>query len=166
MCHCIVFRINPRVNVYLKHRAFNFIARQCGETFDGGECWCCTTRRIQMEELFHAENIWYNTGRQNVYTVLEPFYSQDMQQGFRMGLITQRLDESEWYSAERATVQCFLGCSEHNNRSLWCRKNVLSTFTSCNEKATSKYAILAWETDHWCRPTWVFHLGVSCRWSN
>ena len=33
----------------------------CGETFDSGECWCCATRRIQVEELFHAENIWYNT---------------------------------------------------------------------------------------------------------
>ena len=28
-----------------------------------------------------------------------------MQQGFRVGLITQRLDENEWCSAERATVQ-------------------------------------------------------------
>ena len=47
----------------------------CGETFDGGECWCCAIQRIQMEQLFHAENIWYNTGHQNVYTALEPFYS-------------------------------------------------------------------------------------------
>ena len=84
----------------------------CRETFHGGECWCCATRRIQVEELFHAENIWYNTSHQNVYTAFKPFYSRDMQQGFRVGLITEWLDENEWYSAERATVQCFLGCSK------------------------------------------------------
>ena len=83
----------------------------CGNALDGKECWCCATRRIQTEELFHAKNIWYNTGRQNVYTTYEPFYSQDMQQGFRMGLITQRLDQKEWYSAERAAVQRFQGCN-------------------------------------------------------
>ena len=34
-----------------------------------------------------------------------------MQQGFHMGLITQWLDKKEWYSAERAAVQCIQGCS-------------------------------------------------------
>ena len=110
-----------------------------------------------MEELFHAENIWYNTGWQNVYTTLEPFYSQDMQQDFHVGLITQRLDENEWYLAERATMQHFLGCSKRTEDQipslfLLCvntiadrynaEKNVLSTFTSCSEKATSRYVIL------------------------
>ena len=47
----------------------------CGDAFDGEECWCCATQHIQVEELFHAENIWYNTGHQNVYTMPEPFYS-------------------------------------------------------------------------------------------
>ena len=69
-------------------------------------------RHIQVEELFHAENISYNTGRQNVYTTPKPFYSRDMQQGFRVGLITQWLDENEWYSAERAAMQHFQGCSK------------------------------------------------------
>ena len=105
----------------------------CGETFDGGECWCCTTRRIQMEELFHAENIWYNTGHQNVYTALEPFYSRDMQQGFRVGLITQRLDENEWYSAERAAVQRFLGCSKRTE------DRIPSLFLLCVNTITDRY---------------------------
>ena len=42
----------------------------------------------------------------------EPFYSKDMQQGFCVGLITQWLDGNKWYLAERATVQCFQGCSK------------------------------------------------------
>ena len=61
----------------------------CGDIFDGQECWCCATQCIEVEELFHAENIWYNTGHKNVYMTAEPFYSQDMQQGFCVGLITQ-----------------------------------------------------------------------------
>ena len=84
----------------------------CGDAFDGGVCFCCATRCIQVEELFHVEIIWYNTGRQNVYTIPEPFYCRDMQQGFCVGLITQWPDENEWYSAERATVQCFLDRSK------------------------------------------------------
>ena len=84
----------------------------CRDTFDGEECWSCATRCIQVEELFHVENIWYNTGQQNVYTMSMPFYSQDMKQNFCMGLITQRLDRKEWYLAERAAVRCFLGCNK------------------------------------------------------
>ena len=105
----------------------------CGETFDGGECWCCTTQHIQMEELFHAENIWYNTGCQNVYIALEPFYSQDMQQGFRVGLITQRLDKNKWYSAERAAVQRFLGCSKRIEH------QIPSLFLLCVNTITDRY---------------------------
>ena len=105
----------------------------CGETFDGGECWCCATRRIQMEELFHVENIWYNTGRQNVYTALEPFYSRDMQQGFCVALITQRLDENKWYLAERATIQHFLGCSKRTE------DRIPSLFLLCVNTITDRY---------------------------
>ena len=86
-----------------------------------------------MEELFHAENIWYNTGRQNVYTALEPFYSQDMQQGFRMGLITQRLDKNEWYSAERAAMRCFLGCSKRTE------DRIPSLFLLCVNTISDRY---------------------------
>ena len=86
-----------------------------------------------MEELFHAENIWYNTGRQNVYTMLEPFYSQDMQQGFHGGLITQQLDENEWYLAERATIQRFLDCSKRTE------DRIPSLFLLCVNTITDCY---------------------------
>ena len=86
----------------------------CGDRFDSEECWCCATRRIQAEELFHAENTWYNTGQQNVYTIAEPFHSRDSKQDFCMGLITQRLDKKEWYSPERAAIRRFLGCSKRS----------------------------------------------------
>ena len=46
-----------------------------GDAFDGGQCWCCATSCIQVKELFHAKNIWYNTGHQNVYTMGGPLYS-------------------------------------------------------------------------------------------
>ena len=105
----------------------------CGETFNGGECWCHATRRIQIEELFHAENLWYNTGRQNVYTMLEPIYPQDMQQGFRVGLITQQLDENEWYLGERAAVQRFLGCSKRTE------DRIPSLFLLCVNTITDCY---------------------------
>ena len=157
----------------------NNLAVSCGVAFDGKECWCCATRHIQMEELFHAENIWYNTGHQNVYTTYEPFYSRDMQQGFRMGVTTQRLDENEWYSAERAAVQRFQGLQQknrrlsaqlisamcqHNSRSLWWRKNFWSTFTPCNKETNSGHYIVTWETGHWCRSRWIFCLDVSYWW--
>ena len=86
----------------------------CGDTFDGEECWYCATRCIQAEELFHVENTWYNMGKQNVYTIVEPFYSRDLKQDFCMGLITQRLDKKEWYSPERAAIRHFLGCSKRS----------------------------------------------------
>ena len=96
---------------------YNTIANccvSCGDAFDGEECLLCATRRIQMEELFHAERIWYNTGQHNVYMMVAPFYCRVMKKTFCVGLITQRLDKKEWYSAERAAVRCFLGCSERN----------------------------------------------------
>ena len=37
-----------------------------------------------------------------------------MKKSFRVGLVTQRLDKKEWYSAERAAVRRFLGCDERN----------------------------------------------------
>ena len=67
-----------------------------------------------MEELFHAERTWYNTGQHNVYMTVAPFYSRDMKINFRVGLITQQLDKKEWYSAERAVVRHFQGCSKRN----------------------------------------------------
>ena len=94
------------------YNTFTNCCVSCGDVFDSEECRCCATWRIQMEELFHAENIWYNTGHQNVYMMPEPFYSQDMQQGFRMGLITQWLNGNEWYLAERAAIRHILGCSK------------------------------------------------------
>ena len=69
--------------VFLQHLRQLLRIMLCN-ALDGKECWCCATTRIQTEELFHAGNIWYNTGRQNVYTTYEPFYSREMQQGFRM----------------------------------------------------------------------------------
>ena len=86
-----------------------------------------------MEELFHVENILYNTSRQNVYTALKPFYSQDMQQGFRVALITQQLDENEWYLAERATVQRLRGCSNRTE------DRIPSLFLLCVNTITDCY---------------------------
>ena len=65
-----------------------------------------------MEELFHVERIWCNTGQHNVYTTIAPFHCRVMKKSFHVGLITQRLDKKEWYSAERAAVRHFLGCDE------------------------------------------------------
>ena len=86
-----------------------------------------------MEELFHVENIWYNTSRQNVYTTPEPFYSRVMQQGFRVGLITQWLDENEWYLAERAAVQHFQGCSKRT------QDRIPNLFLLCVNTITDHY---------------------------
>ena len=94
------------------YNTFSNCCISCGEAFDGGECRSCATRCILLEELFHAENIWYNTGCQNVYTMGGSLYSRDMKQGFCLGLITQRLDKDEWYSPERATVRRFQGCNK------------------------------------------------------
>ena len=86
----------------------------CGDAFDDEECLLCATRHIQMEELFHVERIWYNTGQHNVYTTIAPLHCRVMKKSFRVGLITQRLDKKEWYSPERAAVRRFLGCDERN----------------------------------------------------
>ena len=56
-----------------------------------------------------------------------------MQQGFCVGLITQRLDENEWYSVERATVQCFLGCSKRTE------DRIPSLFLLCVNTITDRY---------------------------
>ena len=57
------------------YNTFGNCCISCGDAFDGGECWWCATQCIQVEELFHAENVWYDTSHQNVYTTPEPFYS-------------------------------------------------------------------------------------------
>ena len=99
----------------------------CAEKFDGEECWACASRRVQLEELLHEENTWHNTGRQNIYTTTEPFYSRDLRQGFRVGLITEALDENEWYSPKRAAVQRFLGCSSRKHTEYPIYFNCVST---------------------------------------
>ena len=57
----------------------------CGDTFDSEECVYCVTQRIQVEELFHAENIWYNTGQQNVYMTAAPLLLPRYETNFLCG---------------------------------------------------------------------------------
>ena len=50
-----------------------------------------------------------------------------------MALITQRLDKNEWYLAERATVQRFLGCSKRTE------DRIPSLFLLCVNTITDRY---------------------------
>ena len=50
-----------------------------------------------------------------------------------MGLITQRLDENEWYLAERGAMQRFLGCSKRTE------DRIPSLFLLCVNTITDHY---------------------------
>ena len=113
----------------------------CGKS-DEGECWTCASRRVQLEEFFHYENTWHNTGRRNIYTTTEPFYSRDLGHGFRVGLITQEVDENEWFSPERAAVRRFLGCSSRKtdripNLFLLCINTIVQHYRADEEKISN-----------------------------
>ena len=65
-----------------------------------------------------------------------------MGQGFCVGIITQEQDENEWFSPERAAVQCFLGCSSRKtdripNLFLLCINTIVDHYHADEGKITN-----------------------------
>ena len=85
----------------------------CGQNGRRLNCLRCVTRRIQMEEVFHIDELWTNTGRENVYSTTESLYNRDEDLLYNIGIIATPVHGGRTVSCERGVVARFVGC---NNR--------------------------------------------------
>ena len=49
----------------------------CGQSGHNLNCVKCVTCRIQMEEVFHIDDMWTNMGQENIYLTAQSLYNRD-----------------------------------------------------------------------------------------
>ena len=90
----------------------------CGQNGHHLNCLRCVTRRIQMEEVFHIDGVWTNTGRENIYSTTESLYNRDEDLLYSIGIIATPVHGGRTVSCERGVVARFVGCGSRKSEKI------------------------------------------------
>ena len=112
----------------------------CGQNGHNLNCLRCVTRRIQMEEVFHIDEVWTNTGRENIYSTTESLYNRDEDLLYSIGIITTPVHGGRIVSCERGVVARFVGCSSRKREKIaTLSKLCINTIiANCEERGIEK----------------------------
>ena len=112
----------------------------CGQIGRNLNCVKCVTRRIQMEEVFHIDDVWTNTGRENIYSTAQSLYNRDEDLLYSIGIITTPIHGGRIVSCERGVVGRFLGCrSRESEKIATLSKLCINTIiANCSERGIEK----------------------------
>ena len=100
----------------------------------------CVTHQIQMEEVFHIDDVWTNTGRANIYSTAQSLYNRDEDLLYSIGIITTPIHGGHVVSCERGIVGRFLGCrSRESEKIATLSKLCINTIiANCSERGIEK----------------------------
>ena len=90
----------------------------CGQSGRNLNCVKCVTHRIQMEEVFHIDDVWTNTGRENIYSTAQSLCNRDEDLLYSIGIITTPIHIGCVVSCERGVVGRFLGCRSRESKKI------------------------------------------------
>ena len=112
----------------------------CGQIGRNLNCVKCVTRRIQMEEVFHIDDVWTNTGRENIYSTAQSLYNRDEDLLYSIGIITTPVHGGRVVSCEWGVVGRFLGCRcRESERIATLSKLCINTIiANCSERGIEK----------------------------
>ena len=100
----------------------------------------CVTHQIQMEEVFHIDDMWTNTGQENIYLTAQSLYNQDEDLLYSIGIITTPIHGGRIVSCERGVVARFLGCRSRESEkiAILSKLCINTVITNCNERGIEK----------------------------
>ena len=112
----------------------------CGQSGRNLNCVKCVTHRIQMEEVFHIDDVWTNTGRENIYSTAQSLCNRDEDLLYSIGIITTPIHVGRVVSCERGVVGRFLGCRSRESKKIaTLSKLCINTIiANCNKRGIEK----------------------------